>query len=162
MCFGAPEHHMVWPVSNLTLDLLLSVTVRADVTAWCTSFAVLQWTDKQSRRDTRQGDPQQHSHSQSSCLLHCRSSRHCPYWWRNPWQRRLDTCHSSAWYREEDKGGKWASQPLVWCVNTTKKKTLKGGRENVRTGEKKREKEFVWLSRICQTQRFNFKPWSIR
>ena len=89
-------------------------------------------------RGMRWGYPQQHSHSQSSCWLHCRSSQHCPYCSRIPWQRRLATCHSSALHKEEDEGRTGASRSSYDCVNFTKdqseEESERSRRNRVKTG----------------------------
>lgn len=80
---------------------------------------VIQRTDSVSVGQ-RRGDPQQDSHSQSSCWSHCRSSRNCPYCSRIPWQRRLATCHFSALHKERGWGRELGFTALFWWVNITK------------------------------------------
>ena len=57
----------------------------------------------------RRGDGQEHSHSRSSCWLHCHSSRHCPY--RQGIQGNAAWPRAALWHRTRKRlrDRTWAS-----------------------------------------------------
>lgn len=86
----------------------------------CTRSVSMCYTTKQISNRVQKRNLVRHSHSQSSCWLHCHSSRHCPFYSRSPRQRRLATCHSSALHKEEEEDRTRALRSAFNCVNITK------------------------------------------